>query len=70
MASAITAPQEFYDVKATGLWDSWADDAWVRDVEDGVFFDPAKMHVLNHKGKYFSVRGPVNYRPPDPRAGR
>jgi FMN-dependent oxidoreductase (nitrilotriacetate monooxygenase family) len=44
----------------TGLWDSWADDAWVRDVEDGVFFDPAKMHVLDHKGKYFSVRGPVN----------
>src|SRR3984885_7130393 len=51
--------REFYDV-VTGLWDSWADDAWVRDVEDGVFFDPAKMHVLNHKGKYFSVRGPVN----------
>src|ERR1700684_2970205 len=47
--------REFYDV-VTGLWDSWADDAWVRDVEDGVFFDPAKMHVLNHKGKYFSVR--------------
>src|ERR1700689_817744 len=51
--------REFYDV-VTGLWDSWADDAWVRDVEDGVFFDPAKMHVLDHKGKYFSVRGPVN----------
>jgi alkanesulfonate monooxygenase len=51
--------REFYDV-VTGLWDSWADDAWIRDVEDGVFFDPAKMHVLNHKGKYFSVRGPVN----------
>jgi FMN-dependent oxidoreductase (nitrilotriacetate monooxygenase family) len=51
--------REFYDV-VTGLWDSWADDAWVRDVEDGVFFDPAKMHVLNHKGKYYSVRGPVN----------
>jgi alkanesulfonate monooxygenase len=51
--------REFYDV-VTGLWDSWADDAWIRDVEDGVFFDPAKMHVLDHKGKYFSVRGPVN----------
>jgi alkanesulfonate monooxygenase len=51
--------REFYDV-VTGLWDSWADDAWVRNVEEGVFFDPAKMHVLNHKGKYFSVRGPVN----------
>jgi FMN-dependent oxidoreductase (nitrilotriacetate monooxygenase family) len=51
--------REFYDV-VTGLWDSWADDAWIRDVEDGIFFDPAKMHVLNHKGKYFSVKGPVN----------
>jgi FMN-dependent oxidoreductase (nitrilotriacetate monooxygenase family) len=51
--------REFYDV-VTGLWDSWADDAWVRDVDDGIFFDPAKMHVLDHKGKYYSVRGPVN----------
>ena len=51
--------REFYDV-VTGLWDSWADDAFVRNVEDGIFFDPAKMHVLNHKGKYLSVRGPLN----------
>src|SRR6266508_5170398 len=51
--------REFYDV-VTGLWDSWADDAFVRDVEEGIFFDPAKMHVLNHKGKYLSVRGPLN----------
>src|ERR1700720_767999 len=51
--------REFYDV-VTGLWDSWADDAFVRDVEEGIFFDPAKMHVLNYKGKYFSVRGPLN----------
>src|SRR5215216_4996202 len=51
--------REFYDV-VTGLWDSWADDAFIRDVESGIFFDPAKMHVLDHKGKYYSVRGPVN----------
>src|ERR1041384_4012526 len=51
--------REFYDV-VTGLWDSWADDALVRNVEDGIFFDPAKMHVLDHKGKYLSVRGPLN----------
>jgi FMN-dependent oxidoreductase (nitrilotriacetate monooxygenase family) len=44
----------------TGLWDSFADDAFVRDVDNGIFFDPAKMHVLNHKGKYLSVRGPLN----------
>src|SRR6202161_3342174 len=51
--------REFYDV-VTGLWDSFADDAFVRDVESGLYFDPDKMHVLNHKGKYFSVRGPLN----------
>ena len=51
--------REFYDV-VTGLWDSWDDDAFIRDVESGVFFDPAKMHVLNHKGPYLSVRGPLN----------
>src|SRR5262249_42455386 len=50
---------EFYDV-VTGLWDSWADDAFIRDVEHGTFFDPTKMHVLNHKGKHLSVRGPLN----------
>jgi alkanesulfonate monooxygenase len=51
--------REFYDV-VTGLWDSWADDAFVRDVDEGVYFDPAKMHVLNHKGEHLSVRGPLN----------
>jgi alkanesulfonate monooxygenase len=51
--------REFYDV-VTGLWDSWADDAFVRDVEAGVFFDPDKLHVLDHKGEFLSVRGPLN----------
>ncbi|MDH7794315.1 MULTISPECIES: LLM class flavin-dependent oxidoreductase [unclassified Beijerinckia] len=51
--------REFIDV-VTGLWDSWADDAFVRDVENGVFFDPDKMHVLDHKGEFLSVRGPLN----------
>src|ERR1700758_2265901 len=51
--------REFYDV-VTGLWDSWADDAFIRDVESGIFFDPARMHVLNHKGEFLSVRGPLN----------
>src|SRR3982074_3746030 len=51
--------REFYEV-VTGLWDSFADDAFVRDVESGLYFDPEKMHVLNHKGKYLSVRGPLN----------
>ena len=51
--------REFVDV-VTGLWDSWADDAFVRDVESGVYFDPEKLHVLNHKGRYLQVRGPLN----------
>jgi FMN-dependent oxidoreductase (nitrilotriacetate monooxygenase family) len=56
--------REFYDV-VTGLWDSFADDAFLRDVESGVYVDPAKMHVLDHKGEALSVRGPLNIaRPP------
>src|ERR1700743_272407 len=51
--------REFYDV-VTGLWDSWADDAFTRDVAEGLFFEPERLHVLDHKGKYFSVRGPLN----------
>src|SRR6266545_8029500 len=51
--------REFFEV-VTGLWDSWADDAFIRDVESGVYFDPGKLHVLDHKGKYLSVRGPLN----------
>jgi alkanesulfonate monooxygenase len=51
--------REFYDV-VTGLWDSWADDAFIRNVESGIYFDPEKMRALDHKGKYFSVRGPLN----------
>src|SRR5437870_1835882 len=51
--------REFYDV-VTGLWDSFADDAFIRDVDSGIFFDPEKMHVLAHKGENLSVRGPLN----------
>ena len=51
--------REFYDV-VTGLWDSFADDAFLRDVKSGVFLDPEKMHVLDHKGDELSVRGPLN----------
>jgi alkanesulfonate monooxygenase len=51
--------REFYDV-VTGLWDSFADDAFIRDVEAGIYFDPSRMYILNHQGKYLSVRGPLN----------
>jgi alkanesulfonate monooxygenase len=51
--------REFVDV-VNGLWDSFADDAFVQDQESGIFFDPDKMHVLNHDREFFSVRGPLN----------
>jgi FMN-dependent oxidoreductase (nitrilotriacetate monooxygenase family) len=51
--------REFIDV-VTGLWDSWADDAFIRDVETGIYFDPDRLHTLNHKGEFLSVRGPLN----------
>jgi FMN-dependent oxidoreductase (nitrilotriacetate monooxygenase family) len=51
--------REFFDV-VTGLWDSWADDAFVRNVEEGIYFDPERMHVLDHQGEFLSVRGPLN----------
>jgi alkanesulfonate monooxygenase len=51
--------REFYDV-VTGLWDSFSDDAFMRDIESGIYFDPAKMRRIDHKGEFFKVRGPLN----------
>ena len=45
---------------AKGLWDSWEDDAFIRDQAGGQFIDPSKMHRLNHVGEFFSVQGPLN----------
>lgn len=50
---------EFVEV-VKGLWDSWEEDALVRDKKSGVFFDPEKLHTLDHKGTYYSVKGPLN----------
>ncbi|MBV8362661.1 MAG: LLM class flavin-dependent oxidoreductase [Deltaproteobacteria bacterium] len=58
-ATRYRRAREFFDV-VTGLWDSWADDAFIRDVETGVYFDPAKLHVLDHQGEFLKVRGPLN----------
>ena len=56
--------REFYDV-VTGLWDSFADDAFIRDAASGIYFDPSRMHVLAHQGEHLKVRGPLNIaRPP------
>jgi len=43
-----------------GLWDTWEDDAFLRDKDSGRYFDPAKLHLLHHEGKHFKVRGPLN----------
>ncbi|ROV90518.1 hypothetical protein VMCG_09828 [Cytospora schulzeri] len=51
--------KEFWET-VTGLWDSFADDAFVRDQETGTYLDPEKMHVLDHKGDELKVRGPLN----------
>jgi FMN-dependent oxidoreductase (nitrilotriacetate monooxygenase family) len=58
-ATRYRRAREFFDV-VTGLWDSWADDAFVRDVEAGIYFDPKKLHILNHQGEFLRVRGPLN----------
>ena len=50
---------EFVEV-VKGLWDSWEEDAPVRDQASGIFFDPAKLHPLNHAGKHFRVQGPLS----------
>jgi FMN-dependent oxidoreductase (nitrilotriacetate monooxygenase family) len=51
--------QEFVEV-VTGLWDSWEEDSFIHDKKSGIFYDETKLHVLNHKGKHFSVRGPLS----------
>lgn len=43
-----------------GLWDSWEDDAFTRDKQSGEFFDPSKLHTLDHQGEFFKVKGPLN----------
>lgn len=50
---------EFADV-VRGLWNSWDEDAFLYDRGKGVYFDKSKMHVLNHQGQYFKVKGPLN----------
>jgi len=50
---------EFVEV-VTGLWDSWEEGAFLYDKAGGVFYDENRMHVLDHRGKHFQVRGPLN----------
>jgi FMN-dependent oxidoreductase (nitrilotriacetate monooxygenase family) len=50
--------EEFFDV-VTGLWDSWEEEAFTRDKQSGIYFDPERMHALNFKGRFLSVAGPL-----------
>ncbi|PIC70365.1 LLM class flavin-dependent oxidoreductase [Sporosarcina sp. P16b] len=50
---------EFVNVMK-GLWNSWEEDAFIRNKQTGQFFDPNKLHTLNHEGDFFSVQGPLN----------
>lgn len=43
-----------------GLWQGWDADALLFDKSGGRFHNPEKMHTLDHKGEFFSVRGPLN----------
>lgn len=54
-----------YVAVVKGLWGSWGEGAFVFDKETRRFFDPAKLHILDHEGAYYSVRGPLSL-PPSP----
>jgi FMN-dependent oxidoreductase (nitrilotriacetate monooxygenase family) len=58
-AARYRRAREFVDV-VLGLWDSWDEDAFVRDQASGVYFEPGGMHVLGHAGEHFQVQGPLN----------
>lgn len=58
-ADRYARAEEFIDV-ARGLWDSFTDDAFVRDKTSGRYFDPGKLRTLGHRGEHFRVRGPLN----------
>lgn len=51
--------EEFVDV-VRGLWDSFEDEAYVRDAQSGVYLDTNRMHRLDHQGEFFNIAGPLN----------
>ncbi|RLU04382.1 nitrilotriacetate monooxygenase [Pseudomonas prosekii] len=58
-ADRYSRAREFHRV-VTGLWDSWEDDAFVRDKLGGTYYQPEKVHVLDHVGEHFRVKGPLS----------
>ncbi len=66
-AERYARAQEAVDV-ISRLWDSWDDDAFLRDKDSGQYFRPEAFQPINHKGRFFKVRGPLNVpRPPQGR---
>jgi len=63
-ADRYARAQEFLDV-VRALWDSWQDGASIGDQATGRYADPAKLRPIDHEGRYYRVRGPLNVpRPP------
>ena len=58
-AKRYARAREFHDV-VQSLWDSWDEDAFIRDKESGIYLDLGKFRLPNHKGEHFSVRGPLD----------
>ena len=62
--AAAAENAEVLDV-ITRLWDSWEDDAIIRDAATGRFIDRDKLHYVDFEGRFFSVKGPsITPRPP------
>jgi FMN-dependent oxidoreductase (nitrilotriacetate monooxygenase family) len=51
---------EEYMTVVKGLWDSWADDAVLDDRATGRYADPKRVRPIDHSGKYYKVKGPLN----------
>ncbi|WP_421733549.1 LLM class flavin-dependent oxidoreductase [Cellulomonas sp.] len=63
-AGAVAEAEEAVEV-VTALWDSWEDDAEIRDQATHRFVDRAKLHYVEHDGVHFAVKGPsITPRPP------
>jgi FMN-dependent oxidoreductase (nitrilotriacetate monooxygenase family) len=66
-ADRYAKAKEFVDI-VEALWDTWEDDAFIYDKKACLSFVPEKQHLLDHKGKYFTVHGALNLeRPPQGR---
>lgn len=58
-ADRYARAEEFIEV-VMKLWDAWDDDALVADRATGVYLDPTKLRAIDHVGRHFKVKGPIN----------